>query len=298
MKKITLFSLASILGLASASADVTTVKTLYAAEDGSEGTNVTWDTPFQFEASEFAEGVNVGDYLYVTFSATTDVIEVKANGTWLPGSLFTWLGEGKPDYKCYLTLDGLNALREFGLELCGANFTVTGVSICNDGFVMPEGAVWGGFFWVEEWNTMDLWKTAFNNYDGQRYLDIYLSEDNGDNTGYFLKVLTNWDPETCVATNEEIAKTATVATVDLENVNLTEMLEDVDRLMIQGNPEGGNPFNITAVVLRDENSASIEAVEVNAVNNEVYNIQGIKVKNLSDVPAGIYIKNGKKVVVK
>lgn len=299
MKKFTFLAVTALASF-SVLADDVTVKTLYSAEEGTDGTNVTWAAPLSFEASEFEEGVNIGDYIYVTFSATTDVIEVKADGKWLPGSRFTWLGEGTPDFKCYITEAGLAALKEYGLELCGANFTVTEVSIHNDGFEMPEGAVWGGFFWVSDWNTLEIWKTAFANYNEQRYMIINLSEDNGDNTGYFMKVLTQWanesegKPEIDVADNSEITKTDKMAIVDLQDVNLMEMLENVDQLKIQANPEGGNPFNLTSVVLTntlpDDLDTGVNGIESITSILEApiyYNLQGVRIEK----PAkGLYIE--------
>lgn len=290
------------------SADVTTVKELF---NNAEGQEVTWANTLKIEADQFAEGVNVGDYIYVTFNSTTDVIEAKSNGTWLPGSIKTVLGDNAADYKCYLTADGVAALKEYGLELCGAKFSVTSVSICNDGFQMPEGAIWGGYFWVDSWSTMELFKSALNNYANQKYMVINFADDKADNTNYFMKVLTQWDPEVDVATNDEITHEAKRAVVNLEGTDLVAKLapENVNALMIQGNKEGGDPFNITSVVLTNslDNISSvvnsIDHVENATVN--VYNMQGVMVRNnvpaadaLQGLPAGIYVAGNKKVMVK
>lgn len=168
MKKILLGVALTIASLMPAPAQET-VKKLYEGE----AKEVTWASTLSIPADQFAEGVNVGDYIYITFSATTDVIEIKANGTWLPGSRFTALGDNSTDFRAYITADMLDALKEYGLEICGAKFTVTSVNICNDGFQMPEGAVWGGYFWVDSWNTLEIFKTAFAKYEGQRYISMY-----------------------------------------------------------------------------------------------------------------------------
>ncbi len=282
-----------------------TVKTLYSGEPKV----VTWENTLTIPAEEFAADVNVGNYIYVTFSETTDVIEIKANGTWLPGSRFTQLGDNATEFKAYITSDMLAALKEYGLEICGAQFTVTGVSICDDGFLMPQGAIWGGYFWIDEWNTMELFKTAFANYDGQRYMDIYLSGDNGDYDGYFLKVLTRWDPETLWANNDQITHTPTVATVDLKGIDVAASLADVNALMIQGNKESGNPFNITAVVLRSESATTgvITGIDPEASTSpiDIYTLQGMKIKSnvpaneaADNLPSGLYIIGNKKVFIR
>lgn len=301
MKKIVLLFAAAVAAFLPATAQET-VKTLYSGEPK----EVSWESTLAIPAEDFAEGVNVGNYLYITFSETTDVIEIKANGTWLPGSRLTNLGDNSTDFKAYITKDMLAALKTYGLEICGAKFTVTGVSVCNDGFQMPDGAIWGGYFWVDSWNTLELFKTAFDNYAGQRYMDIYLSDDVDDYTGYFLKVLTKWDPETVWANNDQITHTAKVATVDLNGINVKESLADVNTVMIQGNKEGGNPFNIVAVALRHDPAGVADAAmtEGDAVTT-IYNLQGIAVMTdatveeaMNVLPAGIYIAAGRKFVVK
>ena len=79
MKKFLLAAAVATASLMPLSAQET-VKTLY---DG-EPVEVTWSNTLSVPADMFAEGVSVGDYIYVTFSQTSDVIEIKANGTWLP----------------------------------------------------------------------------------------------------------------------------------------------------------------------------------------------------------------------
>ncbi|MCM1068083.1 MAG: hypothetical protein NC418_10980 [Muribaculaceae bacterium] len=305
MKKLILTSILGAAALVSVNAQET-IKTLYTGEP----VDVTWSNTLKIEADNFGDDVKVGDYIYVTFTKTTDVIELKGNGTWLPGTKYTVLGDNTTDLRTYITADMLTALREYGLELCGASFTVSEVSICNDGFEMPEGAIWGGYFWVDNWNTLELFKTAFDNYDGQRYMDIYLSDDNGDYTGYFMKVLTAWEnPDAIWADNDRIVHEGKKAIVDLKGIDVKNKLADVNTLMIQSNPEGGSPYNITAIALRAEEGSTTVVDNIcsdpMADIADVYNLQGILVlKNasltldLGKLPAGIYIANGKKISVK
>lgn len=280
-----------------------TVKELYSGEP----VEVTWANTLTIPASDFADGVNVGNYIYITFSQTTDVIELKADGKWLPGTRYTILGDNTADFKAYITADMLDNLKQYGMEICGAKFTVTNVSVCNDGFKMPEGAIWGGYFWVENWNTLELFKTAFDKYDGQQYMDIYLSDDNEAFDGYFMKVLTKWNPETLWANNDQITHTPRMATVDLANIDVAQSLADVNTLMVQANPEGGRPFNITAIALRDKNGSSIDDITIadNATLSNIYNLQGTLVASgitaeeaMTTLPAGIYIADGKKFIVR
>ena len=279
-----------------------TVKTLYTGDPK----EVTWENTLKFDAADFSEA-QTGNYILITFDKTTDVIELKADGTWLPGTRYTMLGDNTPEMKTYITEGMLEKLNSYGMEICGASFTVKEVAICNDGFNMPKGAIWGGYFWVDNWNTLELFKTAFDNYDGERYMDIYLSDDNGDNTGYFMKVLTAWDNDDAIwADNNKIEHTATIATVDLQGIDVKAKLADVNTLMVQSNPEGGNPYNITAIALRStEGTTGADTIEASyeEIPTTVYSMQGFVVKKnvtiseaLATLPSGIYIANGKKYI--
>lgn len=306
MKKLTFTLAAPLLAAIPSMAEDTTVKTLYEGEPK----EVTWENTLTIPADQFADNINIGDYIYITFSKTTDVIEIKANGTWLPGSRLTQLGDNSTDFKAYITTDMLAALKEYGMEICGASFTVTGVSIRNDGFNMPENAIWGGYFWVDNWNTLEIFKSAFANYKDQRYMNIYLSDDVKDYTGYFMKVLTKWDPETVWANNDQIKHENKLAVVDLKDIKVAESLaaEGVNAVMIQGNKEAGDPFNIVAVTLtNDDVTTGVDNIIGNEGNVliDVYNLQGVKVRSLvpsetatEGLPAGMYIAGDKKLMVK
>lgn len=297
MKKFAFCAVVALAAAASATAQET-VKTLYSGEPVA----VTWENTLSIPADNFAEEVAVGNYISISLANATDVLEVKGNGTWLPGSRLTRI-DGAEEYRAYITVDMLAALRQYGLEICGASFTVKGVDIKSDGFVMPDGAIWGGYFWVDNWNTLELFKTAFDNYDGQRYLDIALE---AGYDSYVLNVMTKWDDEAAKWSKaDNTVKGAAKATIDLKGIKVKEALADVNALLCQLNPEGGNPFNVTSISLRHEEGTTAIAnvvAESGAADGNVYNLQGILVKtgatsaaDLSDLPKAIYILNGKKL---
>lgn len=281
------------------------IKTLYSGEPK----DIDWGNTMIISAESFADDVAVGNYISLKTTQTSGAIELKSDGAWLPGTRNYNPGEAveEVEFRTYITSDMLAKLQVSGMEICGAQFTLAEASICNDGFEMPDGAVWGGYFWVDSWNTLELFKTAFDNYDNQRYLDIYLSEDTGDYDGYFMKVLTKWDPETVIASNEQIAHSPRKATVDLQGIDLKAALADVNALMIQGNKEAGNPFNITAIALRSEDIPNgVESINKDVtLRGNVCNLQGMIVaydvtiaEAEAILPAGLYIINGRKFVVK
>ncbi|MDE6682192.1 MAG: hypothetical protein K2J87_02055 [Muribaculaceae bacterium] len=299
MKKLYLLAATALVCGISATAQET-VKTLY---DG-EAMNVSWSNTLTIPAEKFAEDVKVGDFISIGLENAQDVLEIKANGTWLPGSILSRI-DGKDEFRAYITTDMLSTMKEYGMEICGGGFTLTSVSVKNDGFNMPEGAIWGGFFWVENWNTLELFKTAFDTYNGQRYLEINMEA--GYDT-YFFKALTKWDDDSAVWSNDaNTVKEDTKVTLDLKDIKVKEALSDVNALMCQFNPEGGNPFNVTSIVLKADSESGVEQIENSELNpsHTVYNIQGIAVKTnvdsrnaLNELPQGLYIINGKKFVKK
>lgn len=314
MKKFILAAGAALLSIANIAAQTEsegtetsgpkTIKVLY----DSDPVDVTWENTLKIDAEAFNDPtVKMGQYIYIEFSKTTDVIELKSDGTWLPGTILTRLGNDAKDTKAYMTSAMLVQLQKSGLEICGASFTVTKVSICEDGYEMNPDAIWGGYFWVDEWDTLELFKTAFDNYQGQRYLDIYMSRECDFDT-YSLKVLTAWGNEDAIwANNDQITHRNYYATVDLNGINVKDKLADVNALMIQAYPgEGGKPFNITALVLRNEGATgTAEVEEADNALVDVYNMQGVLLQSnvareeaAKTLPAGLYIIGGKKVLVK
>ena len=301
MKKLLLAAAVATAILMPVSAQET-VKTLYTGEP----VNVTWANTLTIPAEDFSD-VSTGNDIYITFEKTPDVIEVKADGTWLPGSRLTFLGDNTTDFKLYLTEAGLNTARQHGIEICGADFTVKEVSVMNDGFVMPDGAIWGGYFWIENWNTLELFKTAFDSYAGQRYLNVNFSADKGDFTNYDINVMTAFDnPAALWANNDKADRKASRAVIDLEGINPAEALAGVNTLLIQMNPgEGNAPFNITSLTLSGTLSSISAPVAGENSLVDVYNMQGILIRKdveaadaTAALPAGIYIAGGKKIIVR
>lgn len=301
MKTVIAAAAAAILGVGIAPAQET-VKTLYQGDV----VNVTWENTMTITPESFADEVNVGDYISIGLVDATDVVEIKGNGVWLPGSILQRV-DGKSEYRAYITSDMLAALKQYGMEICGASFGVNAVAIMNDGFQMPEGAIWGGYFWIDNWNTLELWKTAFDTYNGQRYLDINMEASNSD---YVLNVMTRFDdPDAVWSKSESTVKAPSTATIDLKGIDVRESLADVNALLCQLNPEGGEPFNVTSIVLRGGDDTSTDTPEIDmadgAATVDVYNLQGMAVRrnvNAADalvgMPQGIYIVNGRKLIVK
>lgn len=295
MKKLLLCALA----LAGASTLCAETTTLFSGNQA-----VTWENTLYIEASAFANA-EIGDLLTVTIAeGATDVMELKADGQWLPGSILTWLND-RTQVSAYLT-DGMkHALKTYGLELCGPNFTVTSVTLADTDKYVPDGAVWAGFFWIDGgWNTLELYKTAFNNQQPQKIIVNF--SDEAEASKFALNVLTAWDNDAMKLYGSVLENTASVS-IDVDPETFGNYFEGNNALMVQCHVEEGNSFNITSIVVEPYNTPTgvvAEAVEA-AATVDVYNMLGVRVKaGVSAAEAtrglapGIYVVGNRKVCVR
>ena len=215
--------------------------------------HVSWeDGGLQIAADKFAE-VKAGDKIVVRYTGATDGIEFKvmnANFDHLAGSRegLTITGEGSLEQ--YLTPKAVEELKAYGLELIGANFTVTEVELMDGKASLPEGVnVWTGFFWADDWNTMYLY------WNGYRYVDFndvkairfYHQANRSD---FVLTVRDNWDGDGGVEIANIGAMTAGEGYMELPLTDfMREKIAASEHLLIQFNKESGDPFNVTDIVL-------------------------------------------------
>lgn len=215
--------------------------------------HVSWeDGGLQIAADKFAE-VKAGDKIVVRYTGATDGIEFKvmnANFDHLAGSRegLTITGEGSLEQ--YLTPKAVEELKAYGLELIGANFTVTEVELMAGKASLPEGVnVWTGYFWADDWNTMYLY------WNGYRYMDFndvkairfYHQANRSD---FVLNVRDNWDGDGGVEIANINAMTAGEGYMELPLTDfMREKIAASEHLLIQFNKESGDPFNVTDIVL-------------------------------------------------
>ena len=216
--------------------------------------HVSWeDGGLQIAADKFAEA-KAGDKIVVRYTGATDGIEFKvmnANFDHLAGSregLNFPNEEGSLEH--FLTPKAVKELKAHGLELIGANFTVTEVELMDGKASLPEGVnVWTGYFWADDWNTMYLY------WNGYRYVDFndvkairFYSEAN--RSDFVLNVRDNWDGDGGVEIANIGAMTAGEGYMELPLTDgMREKIAASEHLLVQFNKEGGDPFNVTDIVL-------------------------------------------------
>lgn len=278
------------------------ITVIASATDVWEGEHaVNWGNTLTIEKGKFTD-MKVGDKLVIEFKdATGEVIELHSNGGMLPGTRFEHhIFSDQSSVEVYATPSMLASLKEYGLEVCGVGFTATKIWYGDGKDNIDENTAWSGFFWMDDWSTLEITKNCFAGVDWSKVKAIrFYSEAN--RTDYVINVLTKWeggklgDQTTMTMTNE-------YAELNVENINMEAALADVDRLMIQCNKEAGDAFNFTAVVLVKDGGTGIAAVAKSqelTANSQYFNLAGQRVANGQKPTAkGLYIVNGKKVIVK
>ena len=260
---------------------------------------VSWDNTLKIEAAQFAD-MKVGDKIVIEFkdAGTPDKskIELHSNSVMLPGTRCEQTIIGQGEIEVFSTPTMLASLKEYGLELCGDQYTTTKIWYGDGKESIDDLTVWSGFFWMDEWCTLEITKNCFVGVDWSKIKAIrFYSEAN--RTDYVINILTKWGEGGKLGDHTTMTMTNEYAELSLDGIDMETALADVDRLMIQCNKEGGEPFNFTQVELVAKPSAVKNvSAETEGAANDVYTVSGVKVNNIGQ--KGLYIVNGKKFVGK
>ena len=230
--------------------------------------HVSWsDGGLQIAAADFA-AAQAGQKIVVHFTDASDGIEFKVmneNFDHLAGSREAAWISGNGTYEQFLTAAAVEGLKAHGLEIIGANFTVSQVELL-DGKELKEGiTVWTGFFWADDWNTLELYRDGYSYVDfaNATALRIYSEANRSD---FVINIKENWDAEGQIA--DQNAMTPGEGYMELQlNDDLRNRLANAGHWMIQFNKEAGAAFNVTDIVLVGDFPTAISntAVESKAV---------------------------------
>ncbi|MCF0195484.1 MAG: hypothetical protein HUK00_09970 [Bacteroidaceae bacterium] len=256
---------------------------------------VSWDNTLYIESGNFSDA-NVGDLLTIDFKANAefgDVIELKSDGKRLAGTRFFNFFTDQTKCEVYITEGMLACLKSTGLEICGNLFNATRVAVDNVGYSMPEGAIWAGWYWCDSWKTLELWKEAFDNYHGERFLVVNISEEPYE-FDYDFNIISTWERGAINnGDNTEYSRTQIVLDTQKLEGGLLEAISYNDRVMFQGNCRlEGKGFNITSIVLKGDETG-IEGVSGQEDAGRIYSLTG---QRLHAPVRGVNIVNGRKFV--
>ena len=306
MKKV-FFMLATAL----MSSAMVTAEIIWSPAEGQTDTVVTWEKTFTISKEYFAS-CQQGNLLKLTLNNATDVIELKSNGQKLPGSRFSNIAEAG-SYECFLTQAVLDTCKLYGMELCGASFGIKQIEILDGkaGNMKTGETIWTGYFWVDNWKTLELFKEALTAEDLSKYASVRIYHEGPEN-GFVLKLLANWDdagkiaeigPSVSTENNPLQYKSEgglNFVELDLTKVNPLTVINTVgsDRLMIQCNKEAQSPFNMTDIVLVPKQGTATTNYEMDMPSlsiKGIYDLLGRRVEAINS--NGLYIVDGKKVMV-
>ena len=216
--------------------------------------HVSWEEGgLEITEDKFAEA-QTGNLLKVYYNNAETNIEFKAMNTshdHLAGSRKNAWIEGEGVYEMYLSTLAVEAVKAYGLEICGGGFNVTEVELLEGRAAeAKDGSIWTGYSWADnECKTLELDIEGFHNIDWYDYKQMIVYHQAG-HTDYGVNVRTNWDAEGKIYETIADDKSADKIVIDLTQVDIPAVIAatNADRLMIQG-CSSGNPFNVTDIVL-------------------------------------------------
>ena len=257
MRKISLVALFAALVMSVNATDIWT---------GSK--HVSWsEGGLQIAADQFA-AAQPGNLIKVHFTGATDGIEFKVMNQFfdhLAGSREAAWIDGNGAFEQFLTQTAVDSLKAYGLEIIGANFTCTKVELLESKTLKEGFTVWTGFFWADEWTTLELY---WNGYAGVDFnyataLRIYSEANRSD---FVINIKESWEPEGQIADHTSMTPGEGYMELPLTEA-LRNRLANAGRWMIQFNKEEGAAFNVTDIVLVGDFPTAISntAVESKAV---------------------------------
>ena len=213
--------------------------------------HVSWtDGGIQIQAAQFADAV-AGQKIVVTYADATDSIEFKVmneNFDHLAGSREAAWINGNGVFEQFLTQTAVDSLKTYGLEIIGANFTCTKVELLDGKAELKDGyTVWTGYFWADEWTTLELFWNGYAAVDWNRATALRIYSEAG-RTNYVINIKENWDEGGHIADKGQMTDGEGYAELALTE-DLRNRLANAGHWMIQFNKEDGNPFNVTDIVL-------------------------------------------------
>lgn len=237
--------------------------TINATDLWTESKHVSWsDGGIQIQKEAFAEALP-GQKIVVTFTGASDGIEFKvmnANFDHLAGSREAAWINGDGAFEQFLTVAAVDSLKAYGLEIIGANFTCNKVTL-EDGKELKDGfTVWTGFFWADEWSTLELYWNGYAGVDWSKATALRIYSEAG-RSDFVINIKENWDAEGQIA--DQSAMTAGEGYMELALTDeLRARLANAGHWMVQFNKETGEPFNVTDIVLVGNFSTAIDNIVI------------------------------------
>lgn len=217
---------------------------------------VTWDTPLNLEAAKFAEA-KAGDKIVVAYTSASNGMELKVIDVWqhIAGSCVKEISDGG-SLEQFLTPKAVADIQAHGLQIIGANFHCTSVDLVDGkAELKEETTIWTGYFWANEWSTMELYLDG-EAIDWSQYKEMVIYHE-ANRSDFVVNILSQFDREGAKVPEGAIAKYNDKIVVDLRQVDMNAVIaaaveEQRNTLKFQFNKESGLAFNVTDITLVKE----------------------------------------------
>lgn len=255
--KTKIYVLAALLmaSMANVMADETCTKIWYDGEDWHDQA-ITYerDNTLFINKDKFSSAV-VGNAIKIYgFDGEGDHTKIYLYG-WnqiLPGSDYRNPSNVEDNHVLfYLTEDMISAIRSQDLRVYGEGITVNRVEICDGkaGALKFGKTIWTGYFWMDEWTTLEMFKEAFNGIDLSKYRAIRFYHEAG-RTDIVMNIFKDtWGDGDKIADQSTMTMTPTYAELPLTDAVIEKIGAMTSQMKIQCNKESGEAFNFTDVVL-------------------------------------------------
>lgn len=202
-------------------------------------------------------GSQSGDKIVVTYTNASDGMEFKVMDVWqhIAGSCPLWIsGDGSKEL--FLTPKAVADIQAHGLQIIGANFHCTSVDLMEGKDELKnETTIWTGYFWADEWSTMELYLDG-EAIDWSQYKEMVIYHE-AHRSDFVVNILSQFDRDGAKVPEEAIAKHDDKIVVDLRQVDMNAVIAAAEdwaknTLKFQFYKESGDAFNITDITLVKE----------------------------------------------
>ena len=280
MKKISLIALFAALVMSVNAEDLWT---------GSK--HISWEEGGVELTPENLANVKAGNILKVHYTGASTDLEfkvMKAGAFYnMPGTrMFEWISDNGA-FEQFLTPTAVEAIKAYGLQIIGGNFTCTKVELL-DGKVddLKEGyTFWTGFRWIENDKTYEFYYSG-QNIDWSQYKELVIYHEAGT-SDYAINIRTNWDANGIISDGgAHETKYDDKLVLDLSEINVNSIIANTnaDRIMFQCFVPAS--FNMTDIVLVPKENGGATAID-----NTVMGEKAIKTFENGQL---VIIKNGVK----
>lgn len=154
----------------------------------------------------------------------------------------------------YVTEAMKAALQAGDFRLYGKDLKINRVEIWRGKYTIPGEikfgkTIWTGYFWMDSWTTLEMFKEAFNGIDLSKYRAIRFYHEAG-RTDIVMNIYKDtWEAGDKIADQSTMTMTDNYAELPLTDAVIEKIGGMTSKMNIQCNKESGAAFNFTDVVL-------------------------------------------------